>query len=793
MKHTVIILLMAVLPMVANADAVEIDGIYYTLIAKNGNFAEVTKDPDSYTGNIAIPESVSYNNVEYSVISIGEWAFGYCSSLTSITIPNSVTSIGGSAFHGCSGLTSVTIPNSVTSIGNYTFLNCSGLTAVTIPNSVTSIGEWAFSGCSGLTSVTIPNSVTSIGRYAFEGCSGLTSVTIPNSVTSIGERAFGGCSGLTSVTIPNSVTSTGNYAFWYCSSLTSVTIPNSVTSIGEWAFGYCSSLTSITIPNSVTSIGESAFSGCSGLTAITIPNSVISIGGGAFSGCSGLTSLTIGSNVKTIAGYAFGNCQNLADVTCLAENVPYANSNTFSNSYIEYATLHVPAASVNAYKTTAPWSSFNKTVSIYGGEIPETPKCATPTITFKNGQLSFDCETEGVDYVSEITNTDIKKHYDATVPLKATYTVSVYATKTGYDNSDVATAKLSWNGISPIMTGETAKYRLSFIVDNKELSVQNIAYGSQITAPTTDSEGNTVTWYTYPATMPAHDLVVYGMVPKTAAPTKYTITYVLDGQTYRTVTVDEGATVSKEKAPYKEGYTFNGWQNEPTTMPGRNVTVSGTFSVNSYRLSFIVDNQELSARNVTYGATITPPTTDSEGNTVSWYTHSTTMPAHDLVVYGMAVKEPEPELFAWLTVNDSRSGYTKIKVKQGAEQTLNITAEEGWKISNIFMDGRYVTSRLQDDGTFVTPVITGDTSIIIVYEEEAPSGVRTAHSQADIKVVSDGVVISNAEPQSRCVIYNTDGQQVVNTVINDDTRKIALQQGQVYILTINGRMLKFAL
>ena len=56
--------------------------------------------------------------------SIGDWAFGGCSSLTSVTIPNSVTSIGILAFFECSGLTSVTIPNSVTSIGNEAFRDC---------------------------------------------------------------------------------------------------------------------------------------------------------------------------------------------------------------------------------------------------------------------------------------------------------------------------------------------------------------------------------------------------------------------------------------------------------------------------------------------------------------------------------------------------------------------------------------------------------------------------------------------------------------------------------------------
>jgi len=90
--------------------------------------------------------------------------------------------------------------NPVTSIGDYAFYYCSGLTSVTIPSSVTSIGEMAFGFCSGLTNVTIPNSVTSIGYKAFSYCRGLTSVTIPNSVTNIGAEVFCDCRGLTSVT-----------------------------------------------------------------------------------------------------------------------------------------------------------------------------------------------------------------------------------------------------------------------------------------------------------------------------------------------------------------------------------------------------------------------------------------------------------------------------------------------------------------------------------------------------------------------------------------------------------------
>ena len=318
-----------------------------------------------------------------------------------------------------------------------------------IPNSVTSIGEYAFYYCSGLTSVTIPNSVTSIGYGAFWGCSGLTSVTIPNSVTSIGIHAFSYCSRLTSVTIPNSVTSIGERAFWHCSGLTSVTIGNSVTNIGDYAFSDCSGLTSVTIGNSVTSIGGAAFSYCSGLTSVTIPNSVTSIGWSAFEGCSGLTSVTIGNGVTSIGYKAFANCSDILDVYCYAEKVPSTESNAFDGSYPEYATLHVPDASIDSYKATVPWSGFGRIVGLSGGEPeqpeqPEVEKCATPVVTYADGKMSFYCETEGAEFVTDITDSDIKKHYDAEIEFSATYNIEVFATKANCENSDTVSVALVW-------------------------------------------------------------------------------------------------------------------------------------------------------------------------------------------------------------------------------------------------------------------------------------------------------------------------------------------------------------
>ena len=301
-----------------------------------------------------IPSTVTYNGTTYSVTSIGDEAFCYCTSLTSITIPEGVTSIGYMAFFYCS-FTSVTIPNSVTSIGNYAFAS----TGIYNDES-----NWE-------------NDVLYIDNCLIDAKDSISGTyTIKENTRLIAAFAFSHCYRLNSIAIPNSVTSIGNYAFYQCSSLTSITIPEGVTSIGEEAFYNCSSLTSVTIGNSVTSIGDEAFYNCSSLTSVTIGNSVTSIGDGAFDGCSALREITLPASLKNIGSNAFAGTPRLYEITCLAPEPPIAEESSFTN-YDAY--FHAYCDAQRYYSVDPVWKKFHNVECIVNENTVTNNVTITPS------------------------------------------------------------------------------------------------------------------------------------------------------------------------------------------------------------------------------------------------------------------------------------------------------------------------------------------------------------------------------------------------------------------------------
>ncbi len=375
MKKLLLMFVMMLLPMIASADVVEIDGIYYNLVSK-ATVAEVTSNPNKYTGDVVIPETVVYNDVTYKVTTIGNSAFFNCGGLKSITIPSSITSIKEDAFRKSVHIEKVIvqditawcgiifdsnplyyahhlysdenteikdliIPDGVKTISNSAFSGCTDITSISIPNSVTTIGSSSFSGCSSIASVIIPNGVTDIGQSAFQSCNTLSTVSIPNSIKSIGYSAFDGCSTLNKVIIEDIAAWCGlsfysrpfpNSYNLYTDENTEINnlvIPNGIENIRNYAFCGCTNITSVSISNSVNSIDYYAFDGCSSMASLSIPNSVTTIGNYAFRGCSSLTSLSIPSNVTSIGDYAFSGCSYLETIN-IGNNVNMIGSQAFS-------------------------------------------------------------------------------------------------------------------------------------------------------------------------------------------------------------------------------------------------------------------------------------------------------------------------------------------------------------------------------------------------------------------------------------------------------------------------------
>lgn len=301
------------------AQKVLIGGLYYNLSDVEFT-AEVTYDKfnseDNYSylsGDLLIPESVTYNGASYKVTSIGDLAFYYCSGLTgTLTIPESVTEIGVGAFFKCNRLSG----------------------ELTIPVSVISIGEAAFYRCEGFSgSLTIPNSVTLIGSSAFSGCSGFKgSLTISDSVVSIKESTFQGCTGLTG----------------------SLTIPDSVTSIEGFAFSECGGFSgSLIIPDSVTEIGEYAFQSCVGIKDVEL--------------CASLS--TLGAS----DGYVFSWCSNIESVTCRSANPPMVlGTENFMQTVLDHANLYVPDKSIEIYRSANVWKEFMH-IEETAGSSSDTP------------------------------------------------------------------------------------------------------------------------------------------------------------------------------------------------------------------------------------------------------------------------------------------------------------------------------------------------------------------------------------------------------------------------------------
>ncbi len=286
----------------------------------------------------------------------------------------------------------------------------------------------------------------------------------------------------------------------------------------------------------------------------------------------------------------------------------------------------------------------------------------------------------------------VYKSYD--VEYTSTITPEAFPTKEGYTFSGWSEIPATMPAKDVTITGSFTinSYKLTYIVDGEEYKSMNVNYAETITEETEPvKEGYTFSgWSLIPATMPAKDVTVTGSFSRG----QYKLTYILDGQTYKTVSMDYGVNVTEENAPEKEGYTFSGWSEIPATMPAKDVTVTGSFTINSYKLIYMVDDREYKSYEIEYSSSITPEAEPTkEGYTFSgWSEIPSTMPAKDVTVTGIF----EVNTYTLTYVVDGET-YKTVTVNYGdaitpeAQPTKEGYTFSGWSEIPVTMPAKDVT------------------------------------------------------------------------------------------------------
>jgi hypothetical protein len=277
------------------------------------------------------------------------------------------------------------MPETVTEVGGLAFCDCPNLSTVILSSNLSTISYEMFINCTSLKEIEIPQSVKTIQRDAFNG-TGFEKVVIPSHVENIDNSVFANCLNLYEVEFTQGVKQVGSYMFENCTKLYRVILPKSVERIGSYAFHKCESLEDINV-ESVHDIWTAAFRNCTKIKSINLPN-IKTLYQEAFYGCTGLVTVTLGKYMSAFdsserfvrKGYVFYGCKNLEDFYCYAETVPKAFGEEFTDAYIEYATLHVPASAIETYRSTKPWSDFGTIVAIESTGLEE----------IDNGKLAMD-------------------------------------------------------------------------------------------------------------------------------------------------------------------------------------------------------------------------------------------------------------------------------------------------------------------------------------------------------------------------------------------------------------------
>ena len=589
-------------------------------------------------------------------------------------IPEGVTSIGNRAFYCCSNLTSIDIPESVTTIGNETFDGCTNLTSIIVEdgnsvydsrNDCNALIETASNTLlKGCKNTTIPESVTTIGGRAFSGCTGLTAITIPESVTSIGGSAFSGCDSLsiikvglkTPIEIPSDCFDLNNttlcvpqgcQAAYLKANIWNQFYPiieaNELEVTKTSIFGGLTKMQvglnnerddfvafqmDLTLPEGV-GIDKTE---CKLSSRITDEEQVLSVGK-LESGAYRLTSTSM--SLKPISGQngtlftlKLTATKNFEGGQATINNILFSTSGsekvTMSdvsfdidviyhliykvdgeNYQVDSIAYHAPLAHVDETPLITDVEQFSSPMSDPGegnfyaliDKLSDCPDDQNPYSDFWHSDWHHGDQEPGTHYLQvemtepenlpELIKFEFKRRANADNDHTTEWRVM------GTNNSDATKAECQ----------ELAYFKTPFTKKGETLT----------------SEPFDPRHYRY--------LRFYSEKQEGTSYGSRGYFHIARFQLYP-------ATIS-HPTPEKEGHTFAGWEGLPDTMPDHEVEVSAAFTVNSYALTYFIDDEEYLTDSVAYN---TQPIYEAgptkEGYTFAWDNWPETMPAHDVEVTG---------------------------------------------------------------------------------------------------------------------------------------------------------------
>lgn len=707
-------------------------GLTYTLNADN-TATVASYDNRTQDGVIDIPDTVTKDNIDYTVTAIGNNAFNPSYTITNVSsvfIPATVTSIGGFAFRCCKSLATVTFAegSQLKSIGGSAFSGTNPahprFKEIQIPASVERIGTKAFHNCQDLESITLPASLETIESGAFSSCRNLSEIKLPTSLKAIQSSVFDGCSSLETVfyddsleqwsqinvakgflgdSHPSLVTDDYTAQFIRVKNDPSEPPPKTVT-----ITKYTGTESTVILPSTinswpVTKIGEDALKDNTTITSVTIPDSVTEIGSNAFADCTNLTSV----NYE-------GDWSNLTIQSGNPAVQDAANAPLFDFEFTPDNT----AVIVTNYKYNG--AAADVTIpSRYKGK----PVTTIGHAAFFNSAVTSVTIPDSVTSISDSAFINCPQLTNISIPNSVTYIgFSAFNSCTSLKSITLPSSLSTIQSYAFCNCGNLETIRIPVSVT----SIGNCAFADCPSSMTVTYSGSKTQW----------DAITKGsnndVLENHLICAKLEATFTADGESISAQTIDRGGKFTKPAAPSKENHTFAGWYNgdEPfdfdadTTNAHNVLELVAKWDINKYTIKFVSEHGSFKDQTIEHGK---PIDTDKltipevEGYTFDdWYTDETYKTKFDF----STPITGDTTVYAKWTANDYEVSFITEHGKTPTSQNVkyNGTAtnpgeltEEGYTFIGWYTDNTHDSTKFD----FNTP-ITGDTKVYAKWEKNAP-------------------------------------------------------------------------